>query len=115
MDWPGLVFAVWGCGWIEATLLVCLFWAALARPERIRSPFKFRLAGMLLATAIGAHAVIQIIVFGYWMPRIIRGANHHDDLPFMLVASTFPSIISMLAVFLGIGSVLPQPQREVGK
>jgi hypothetical protein len=114
LDWPGLVFTMGGRGGIEIALLVCLFWAALMRPERIRSPLMFRLAGLFLVAALGAHAVVQIFVFGLWMPDIDPKQNNNERISLIILTTTAPLFFTVLALLMGIGSVLPQSRRDSG-
>jgi hypothetical protein len=116
MDWLNLLFGGAGRGWIESALLVCLFWAALARPERIRSLLEFRLAALLLGVAIVAPVLIQVWLIGQRPPLVGRspaGAQGPDTAMYALVV---PPVLTMLAVLLGVDSVMPRSrQREWGK
>lgn len=116
MDWLNLLFGGAGRGWIEAALLVCLFWAALARPERIRSVLEFRLATLLLGIAIVAPVLIQIFVIAQRTPMGGRSPAGTQETETAMYASVVPPVITMLAVILGIDSVMPRSrQREWGK
>jgi hypothetical protein len=116
MDWLSLMFGGAGRGWIEAALLVCLFWTALVRPERIRSLFEFRLAALLLGVAVVAPVLIQLFVIGHRTPGSGRNPVGAEGLETAMYASAVPPVITMLAILLGIDSIMPRSrQRNRGR
>lgn len=58
MELLNLMFGGAGRGWVEAALLIGLFWAALAHPDRIRSLLEFRLSVLCLGAALVAPTLI---------------------------------------------------------
>jgi len=116
LEWPSLLFDDGVRGWVEATLLACMFWTALARPERINSRLKFRLAALFLATAIAAHPLLRVYVFICRPSDSDWKSARKDDVMMVFIIATIPSLLTMLAVLLGIDSVIPRsPRRGGGK
>jgi hypothetical protein len=110
MDWFSLMFGGGGRGWVEAALLTCLFWAALVRPERIRSPLEFRIASLLLALAIIAPVMVQLFVIGHPAPGGMRPPGITPDVGVTMYATAVPPLFLTLAVILGLDSVMPGSQ-----
>jgi hypothetical protein len=108
------LFELRGLGWIEVALLVCLFWAALFRPERVSSWLKFRLSAVLLTAAIGAHGLIRIFVFGFWMSEDDRKMTQLNEAIWLIISFAFPSFLTMFAFLLGIASIIPRSSRRDG-
>lgn len=107
MDWLSMLVGGTGRGWVEAVLLLGLFWAALAHPERIRSLFQLRLAVICLGLALIAPAMIQIFLIGQrpgGAPRPSVGGTNE----MVMYVSAVPSLLIMVAVLLGVGSVTPR-------
>lgn len=103
-----------GHGLLDAALLVCLFWAALVRPERIRSLLEFRLALVLLGLSIMAPMAIQLTLA--WMrpgPAAGRFGMANQDQGVGMYFMVIPSALTMLAVLLGVDSVLSTRKREI--
>ncbi len=112
MEWFNLLYGSAGRGWIEAALLACLFWTALARPERIRSLAEFRIAALLLGVSIVAPAVIQLFLIGR-APGIGRPSAAGQEIGAVMYATAIPPLLTMLAVLLGIDSVLPRTKAPM--
>ena len=111
MEWLSLMFGGAGRGWLEAALLIGLFWAALAHPDRIRSVTAFRLSGLLLGLAIVAPVLIQVFLIGHRPGGIGRPAAGTDGLEMAMYASAVPPVLTMLAVVLGLDSIMPRGRR----
>ena len=79
-----------GRGWVEAARLIGLFWAALAHPGRISSLSKFRLAALCLAVSLVVPALFLVFPIG------------------PVTALAIPPVLTMLAVILAVGSVMPR-------
>ena len=97
---------------VEAALIICLFWAALVRPERIGSVAAFRLAMVLLAVAILAPSVIQVTLVAYSAPIDKRLLTADKQNGAVLYALVIPPAILMLAVLAAIESIAPRPRRK---
>ena len=104
--WYNLLFGGAGHGWIEAALVVCLFWAALVRPERIRSLAEFRIAALLLGVSIIAPVLIQLFVIGHRTPEVSRPPAASQELDAVMYTMAIPPLLTMLVVVLGIDSVM---------
>jgi hypothetical protein len=91
-----------------------MFWTALARPERINSRLKFRLAALFLATAIAAHPLVRVYVLVYRSSDSDWKSARNNDLMMVFIVTTIPSLLTMLAVLLGIDSVIPRSLRREG-
>ena len=125
MEWWLNLLSGGGLGWIEAALLVCLFWAALVHPDRVRSWLEFRVASWLLAAAIVAPVIVQLAftmlggagpvgpTFG---PRggIPRGAGRDLSVEMMMYGVAIPPLLLMLAVILAVDSVISRSKRAGG-
>lgn len=113
MEWIG-VCLIWfiGHGPIAGALILALFWAALAHPERIRSLPRFRLAALCLGVSIAASVVIPVAMVFYQnnAGRDVRPGRSLDS-NVMLYFCSLPPILTMLAFLLGIDSVLPKRTR----
>lgn len=110
MEWFSLLFGGSGRGWVEAALLIGLFWAALAHPGRIRSRLMFRLAALCLGASLVAPALIQVFLIGSRSPFAGRPGAGSEGLEVAMYASTVPPMLTMLAIILGVNSVLPRPR-----
>lgn len=113
MEWIG-VGLIWfiGHGPIAGALILALFWAALAHPERIRSLPKFRLAALCLGVSIAASVVIPVALVFYQTSEGRDGRpGRRGDSNVMLYFCSVPPILTMLAFLLGIDSVLPKRAR----
>ncbi|MCX7426086.1 MAG: hypothetical protein NTW96_10765 [Planctomycetia bacterium] len=56
------MFSGQGMAWVQVALLACLFAMMLFRPERIRSPWLFRWAGLFLAFSVIAPPVLWLCI-----------------------------------------------------
>jgi hypothetical protein len=90
-----------GTGWLEAALLIGLFWAALVHPDRIRSVTAFRIATYLLGASVVAPVVIQWTLQGV-IPRQFLGDSY------VMFWVAIPPVLSMMAVILAVLSVTPR-------
>lgn len=106
MEWLSLMFGGGGGGrgWVEAALLVGLFWAALAHPDRIRSLTEFRLATLLLGVSMVAPVMVQLIMMG----DPLRQPGLGRDVGTGAYELALPPLLGMLAVILGVDSVTPR-------
>lgn len=111
MDYLSMMFGGGGRGWLDAALLIGLFWAALAHPDRIQSLRKFRLATILLGISIVIPIVIQLVVLGSQSTSsgMGRPPTGTEAAVFAMAISPF---ITMLAVIFGVDSVTPRAQRK---
>jgi hypothetical protein len=113
MDFLNLLFGGGNRAYIEAALLVCFFWAALARPERIRSLTEFRLAYVFLGLSIITPTLLQLFVIGKdaGNPGIgnmkPRGFGMDPEPSTTMYLMGIPPLFTTLAVILGIDSVMP--------
>ena len=103
MDFLRMMFSGTGTGLLDAVLLTGLFWAALAHPDRIQSVIQFRIATMLLGISIVVPVVIQLFVVG--TPTQLGGK---PDPGVAIYAMAISSVITMMAVIMGVGSVTPR-------
>ena len=104
-----------GHGWVEAALLIGLFWAALAHPERIRSITEFRLATLLLGISIVVPVIVQLFLIGNPLGGGMRGngpAGPADSLG--IYAMAISPLLIMMAVILGVDSVTPRWHERDG-
>jgi hypothetical protein len=107
MDYLSMMFSGGGRGWLDSALLIGLFWAALAHPDRIQSVRGFRIATILLGVSIVAPVIIQLFLVSIPDPGTERGAA-----PAAIFAGALSPILTMLAVIIGVDSVTP---RQRGK
>ncbi|HMP18532.1 MAG TPA: hypothetical protein PKD72_16015 [Gemmatales bacterium] len=91
-------------GMIQAALLIGLFWAALAHPDRIRSIFLFRTAALLVGISIVIPVMVQLFIFG--SPLASKRA-FGTDVGLGMYAMALSPLCTMLAIVLGLGSVTP--------
>lgn len=101
MEYLSLMFG--GSGMFEAALVICFFWAALAHPDRIQKIRRFRLAALLLGTAMVAPVLLQLFlgVVSY-SPKVIGGRSGNE---LMMLPMAIGPILKMLALLLGLDSV----------
>jgi hypothetical protein len=100
-------------GWVEAALLVCLFWTALARPERIRSLTEFRIAGVLLALAIVAPSLIQLCLILAGDGGLRGPPRMGQDFAAVVYLMAIPPVLLALSVILGLDSVIRKTRGTV--
>jgi len=112
MGWLSMLFGGAGGGWVEAALLIGLFWAALAHPDRIRSVTEFRIATLLLGVSMVVPVMIQLFLVGNPLGGP-RQPGVGQDAGAAMYAMAIPPLLSMLAVILGVDSVTP-PSRAKG-
>lgn len=102
MQYLGLMFG--GSGMFEAALVICFFWAALAHPDRIQKIRRFRLAALLLVTAMVAPVLLQLFLkfVSYYIPEVFGARS--DEL-MMVLTLAIGTILKMLALLLGLDSM----------
>lgn len=94
-------------GPVAAALLVGLFWAALAHPERIRSPIEFRLSALCLTASVLASVLIPLALLLF-----SEDARNRRERPVeWLYLSALPPVLLMVAVLLGLDSVMARRER----
>lgn len=100
---------VWffGYGPLAAALVIGLFWAALAHPERIRSTLKLRLSALFLGGAVVAGIVIPLILLALRIDRSDRSSFGE-----WIYLCAFPPVLLVVAIYLGIDAVLPARKSE---
>jgi len=99
VDWFNAMLGM-GRDWVEAALLIGLFWAALAHPDLIRSVTEFRIATLLLGIAMIVPVMIQLLLINDTRQPPLR----HEAV-WALYAMANPALLSSLAVALGVDSV----------
>ncbi|MBN9519407.1 hypothetical protein J0H58_12935 [bacterium] len=107
MDVFEIFFGITGRGWVEGALLLGLFWAALGHPERIRRPLEFRLAVLCLGVALAAAPLVRL-TFLLRHPTTSFRQLGSDGTQWFPIAAAVPPLLLMLAIFLGVDSVLPR-------
>lgn len=110
MDAFELYFGTAGRGFVEGALVLGLFWAALGHPERIARPMEFRLSALCLGVALAATPLIRLVYFA----QQPAGGNRHvggDETKWFFYTAAGPPLLLMLAIFLGVDSVLPRRGR----
>lgn len=106
--WYSMLMGGTGRGLVEAALVICLFWAALSRPERIRNLFEFRLASVLLGISIIAPALIQMFFMGFTGTAALNRPGAGKQPEALMFTMAIPPLLTMLAVLLGIDAVTPR-------
>jgi hypothetical protein len=101
--------------WLEAAFLVCLFWVALARPERIRSLLEFRIACLLFAAALITPTLTNLYVFRDSLTPggRINPAGKQSDFASGLYLHVITPLLLLLSFLLAIDSVTPRRRAEV--
>jgi hypothetical protein len=97
-------------GPIAAALVVGLFWAALAHPERIRSPIEFRLSALCLGLSVIANLLAPLVAL-FLLPDDGR-ANRRERIGEWMYLSAIPPVLLVLALFLGLDSVTAKRPRS---
>lgn len=113
MDYLSMMFGGGGGGgWLNAALLIGLFWAALAHPDRIRSVIEFRIATILLGVSVVVPVIIQLLLMGSQAngPGMYPGSGPG----IAMYATAISPILTMLAVICGVDSVTPRHQGNNG-
>lgn len=91
-------------GPIAAALIIGLFWAALAHPERIRRPIEFRLSALCLALSVVGNVLLPLAIL-FFLPDDGRG-NRRERLGEWMYLGAISPVLMMLAVYLGLDSVM---------
>lgn len=107
VEYLSLMFGGAGRGFVDAALVACLFWAAVAHPERIRSVFLFRVSGLILGVSILAPVLVQLFAIGQQGGGPMRPPGFGSSPEFAMYALAIPPALSMLAVVFGLMSVVP--------
>jgi hypothetical protein len=91
---------------VEAAFLVCLFWTALGRPERITSIGKFRLACSLFGMELIVPTLINLYQIG---GGALSGtpAGRQQSLGLSMWLTTVGPLLLMASFLLAINSVMP--------
>lgn len=95
---------------IAPVLIICLFWAALAKPERIRSVVEFRIAGLLLGLSIVLPFALNILLYSDSNSYMSGFSNSSAPRSYLSLA---PVVLLMLALVFGLDSVTPRQNRDV--
>lgn len=111
MEFLNLMLGGAGRGFVEAALLIGLFWAALGHPERIRSFGGFRTATILLGISMVLPVIIQLYV-STGNVRNQFGGRAQADPGLVIYAMALPPLLTMLAVIIGVGSVTPTSNND---
>ena len=91
---------------VEAALLICLFWSALGKPERITSVAKFRLACSLF----GIELIVPTLINPYQIgagPLSGTPDGRQQSLGLSMWLSTVGPLLLMSSFLLAINSVMP--------
>ena len=111
MDFLSMMFGGGGQGWLDAALLIGIFWAALGHPERIRNLIEFRTASILLAISI----VIPVLVQLYLLRSQSSSLMPRSDPGMVMYAMAISPILKMIAIILAVDSVTPRQLSPYGK
>ena len=109
MEYLGIVWFI-GHGPIAAALIIALFWAALSRPDRVRSYPELRLAALCLGVSILASVIIPVAVVAPLASADARG-ERREHLAMAAYLYPIPAVLTMFALLLGLDSVTPRPAR----
>ena len=98
--------------WLDPAFLVCLFWVALIKPERIRSLLAFRLACVLFAVSVIAPTLVNLYLFG---DRPVRQPNRlgAQDPGAGLYLSVISPLLFMISFILAMDTVIPWRRQRV--
>ncbi len=111
MEWLSMMFGGSGHGWTEAALLIGLFWAALAHPERIRNLTEFRLATVLLGLSLVVPVMVQLFLMNSPLNMLRQpGMGPGQDTGIAMYAMAVAPALTMLSLILGVDSVTPRPR-----
>ena len=97
-------------GWLNAALLIGLFWAAVAHPDRIRSVIEFRIATILLGVSVVVPVLIQLFLMVMGIQANGPGRYPASGPEMAIIATAISPILTMLAVICGVDSVTPRNQ-----
>ena len=89
---------------VTAAVVLGLFWAATARPNRIHKPAAFRLSALLAGASFVANVVIPLALIIHTPEDENRGRPQGPRAVLYLLA--IPPVLVMLAIYLGIVSVM---------
>ena len=92
---------------VTAATVLGLFWAATSRPSRIRKPVTFRLAALLTGMSFVANVVIPLALIIHSPEDDNRGRSQGPRPVLYFLA--IPPLLIMLAIYLGIVSVMERP------
>jgi hypothetical protein len=92
--------------WPQSVLILCFFYAAIGRPERIRSLIEFRIAGLFLAAAVMAPTLLQVFI-ALLQPGF-GGFRAFGQEMMPMLAVLVPPFLLMMSVILGLDSVIPR-------
>ena len=105
-----MIFSSWLYGNHAVTAAVLgLFWAALSRPNRVHWRAAFRLSALLVGASVVANVVVTLLLIFCVPEDDGRGRQHPSDWLFLLVV---PPVILMLAIYLGVASVMEGRARR---
>src|SRR5437899_8130175 len=88
---------------VTAAVVLGLFWAAAARPSRIRKPAAFRFAALLAGASFVANVVIPLALIIH-IPEDDRGRSQGPRAVLYFLA--VPPVLVMLAIYLGVVAVI---------
>jgi hypothetical protein len=115
------LFSLMGLGqrsWVDAAMLLSLFWVAIMRPERIRSHGEFRAACILLTISILAPAMINIVAMNTLSTgfnRGMAGMGGGGNMEIGMYLHVVPAALLAFSFFLGIDSITPRAPASDGR
>ncbi|MFM7150239.1 MAG: hypothetical protein ACKO23_10395 [Gemmataceae bacterium] len=116
MEMLNMMFGGSGRNWIEAALLLGLFWAALSHPERIRSLVKFRLSTLLLGISVISPIFVQLFLFARMDTGVSQGIARQPGLAqesmVRILSMAIPPGLLMVAILLGVDSITPRARPK---
>lgn len=104
-------------GMIEAAIVIGLFWAALSRPKRIRSPVMFRCAVIIFCLALVTPIMNQLVVFvlndkpggGVGGNQFRPGGGNNATMTMIsLFLAAIPMLLIALSIYCAIDSIRPR-------
>lgn len=110
MDYWSLMVGGGGQGWLNAALLIGLFWAALGHPDRIRSIKAFRIATVLLGVSMVTPVISQAVMMVNQAGGPSTGLS--SEWGTAMFATAVSPVLTMLAVIVGVDSVTPRPESK---
>ena len=115
MEFFNLLFGGGQRSWAEAALLVCFFWVAVARPERIYSLPRFRTACILFALAMLAPVFVNLFLVGGNANQMLfgRGGGGNQDPGVLIYLQAVAPTLFVFSFLLGIDSVMPRPTPNI--
>lgn len=88
---------------VTAAVVLGLFWAAAARPSRIRKPVAFHLSAILTGLSFVANLVVPLALIVN-TPEDDRGRSQGPRSVLYFLA--IPPVLVMFAIYLGVVSVM---------